>query len=159
MLEAEAADKKALVEWNRRRVATRNERFDVPGESTVDEPQRLLLAQQAFFVDAAAQHEADHAEVAGLFGLLEASGWELEQDLADKKRASELNSQVRLTALAHVFTRTSSPCVCVKQSMPYHRALRYVWACSSCIMQSIPRVHHRSSVRLSYCAPVCARAS
>jgi hypothetical protein len=56
---------------------------------------QLLLAQQAFLKDTIVQHETDHAEVAGLFGLLEASGWELEQDLADKKRASELNLQVR----------------------------------------------------------------
>ena len=53
------------------------------------------MAQQAFFKDTIAQHETDHAEVASLFGMLEASGWELEQDLADKKRASELNVQVR----------------------------------------------------------------
>jgi len=40
-LEAEVADKKALVEWNVRRVAIRNERFDAPGETVVDEPQRV----------------------------------------------------------------------------------------------------------------------
>jgi hypothetical protein len=40
-LEAELADKKALVEWNMRRVAIRNERFDAPGEMVVDEPQRV----------------------------------------------------------------------------------------------------------------------
>eukprot|EP00238_Polyblepharides_amylifera_P000281 CAMPEP_0196574174 /NCGR_PEP_ID=MMETSP1081-20130531/3947_1 /TAXON_ID=36882 /ORGANISM="Pyramimonas amylifera, Strain CCMP720" /LENGTH=412 /DNA_ID=CAMNT_0041892119 /DNA_START=245 /DNA_END=1483 /DNA_ORIENTATION=- len=90
-LEKELEEKRTYLEWNMKRVELRNQR--APTEWVADEPQRQLLAQETLLRDSHAQQEKNFKEIAETCSSLEVSYKELEEDIADKKLAWELNNQ------------------------------------------------------------------
>lgn len=90
-LEAEIGDKQSWLDWNLKRVGTRNDR--APSEMVADEPMRQLLAQETLLRDSVAQQEKNFKEVLETLTALENSCGDLEADLDDKKSAWDLNNQ------------------------------------------------------------------